>query len=129
ARRPRVPRASQMTCDPRDRSRARPNQRLDTPASGADSESAARRAAACGIPMSFALRLLAAVLAFTAVTATTPTAADATFHFVSISELGAGFLGNPNVQFVELRLDTAGQTELTDTRLTSFDKDGVPTVL
>ncbi len=48
----------------------------------------------------------------------------ATFHFMSISELGAGFLGNPNVQFVELRLDAAGQNNLATTRLTSFDKDG-----
>jgi hypothetical protein len=53
----------------------------------------------------------------------------ATFHFMSISELGVTFLGDPNVQFVELRLDAVGQTNLTDTRLTSFDKDGIPTVL
>ena len=58
-----------------------------------------------------------------------PGAARASFHLVSISELGAGFLGDPNVQFVELRLDAAGQTELTNTRLTSFDKDGIATVL
>lgn len=58
-----------------------------------------------------------------------PGVARATFHLMSISELGAGFLGDPNVQFVELRLDAAGQTELTNTRLTAFDKDGIPTVL
>jgi hypothetical protein len=55
--------------------------------------------------------------------------AQATFHFMSISELGAGFLGDPNVQFVELRVDAPGQTNLTDTRLTVFDKDGTPAVL
>jgi len=58
-----------------------------------------------------------------------PGDARATFHFMSISELGAGFLGNPNVQFVELRLDAAGQNEVRNTRLTSFDKDGIATVL
>ena len=59
--------------------------------------------------------------------ATSP--ASATFHLMSISELGAGFLGNPNVQFVELRMDGADQTHLTNTRLTVFDKDGVASVL
>ncbi len=57
------------------------------------------------------------------------TPAFATFHLMSISELGAGFLGNPNVQFVELRLDGVGQTHLTGTRLTVFDKDGNAAVL
>jgi len=51
------------------------------------------------------------------------------FASMSISELGAGFLGNANVQFVELRLDAAGQTNLTNTRLTVFDKDGVSALL
>lgn len=51
------------------------------------------------------------------------------FASMSISELGAGFLGNPNIQFVELRLDAAGQTNLTNTRLTAFDKDGVAALL
>lgn len=58
-----------------------------------------------------------------------PEPAGATFHFMSISELGAGFFGDPDVQFVELRLDGDGQTNLTDTRLTSFDKDGNATEL
>lgn len=55
--------------------------------------------------------------------------AGATFHFMSISELGAGFLDDPNAQFVELRLDAPDQTNLATTRLTAFDKDGIPTVL
>lgn len=51
------------------------------------------------------------------------------FPLMSISELGAGFLGDPNVQFVELRFDASGTTDLTNTRLTVFDKDGVANVL
>lgn len=58
-----------------------------------------------------------------------PFAADATFHLMSISEIGAGFGGDPAVQFVEIRLDGAGQTNLTNTRLTIFDADGNATVL
>ncbi len=79
--------------------------------------------------MPLARRLLAALVAALACSAVLADRAEATFHFMSISELGAGFLGDPNVQFVELRLDAAGQTELTNTRLTSFDKDGVATAL
>lgn len=58
-----------------------------------------------------------------------PCPAGATFHFMSISEIGAGFGGNASVQFVELRLDSGGQTFLTDTRLTAFDAEGNATVL
>ncbi|MCC6763500.1 MAG: hypothetical protein IT293_02460 [Deltaproteobacteria bacterium] len=58
-----------------------------------------------------------------------PRSAAAAFYLVSISEIGSGFLGDPNVQFVELRLDAAGQTDLANTRLTMFDKDGVAGVL
>ncbi len=50
--------------------------------------------------------------------------ADATFHLVSISEIGSGFADDADVQFVELRLDAAGQTHVTDTRLTAFDATG-----
>lgn len=56
-------------------------------------------------------------------------AAHATFHFMSISELGAGFQGDPAIQFVELRLDSGGQTETTATRLTTFAADGTATEL
>lgn len=55
--------------------------------------------------------------------------ARATFHFNSISEVGAGFQGNPDIQFVELRLDTGGQTNLINTRLTAFDAAGNATEL
>lgn len=56
-------------------------------------------------------------------------AADATFHIMSISEVGSGFGGDPAVQFVELRLDGGGQTVLTNTRLTAFAADGTATEL
>jgi hypothetical protein len=55
--------------------------------------------------------------------------AGATFHFMSISEIGAGFQGNAAIQFVELRLDSGGQTQTEDTRLTAFAADGTATEL
>lgn len=58
-----------------------------------------------------------------------PRPASATFHFMSISEIGAGFGGNASVQFVELRLEAAGQTNLPNTRLTAFDAAGNATEL
>ncbi len=69
------------------------------------------------------------LLALLTVLAVPARPAGATFHFMSISELGAGFRGDPNVQFVELRLDAPDQINLATTRLTAFDKDGIPTVL
>jgi hypothetical protein len=54
---------------------------------------------------------------------------DATFHVVSISALGVGLGGDPNAQFVELRLDLGGQTNSTNTRLTAFDATGHATEL
>jgi hypothetical protein len=55
--------------------------------------------------------------------------AGATFHIVSISELGSGFNGAADVQFVELRLDLGAQTNTTNTRLTVFAADGTATLL
>jgi hypothetical protein len=55
--------------------------------------------------------------------------AHATFHLMSVSEVGAGFHGDADVQFVELRLDAGGQTNLVDTRLTVFDAAGNATEL
>ncbi len=60
---------------------------------------------------------------------TRPVPAEAAFHLMSISEVGSGFGGDPAVQFLEIRLDGAGQTNLTNTRLTIFDPDGTATVL
>lgn len=51
------------------------------------------------------------------------------FPRISIDEIGTGLLGDPNVQFVELRFEASGAGDLTNTRLTVFDKDGVATVL
>lgn len=48
---------------------------------------------------------------------------------MSISEIGAGVGGNADVQFVELRLDFAGQSHVADTRLTAFDAAGNATEL
>lgn len=58
-----------------------------------------------------------------------PRPASATFHFMSISEIGAGFAGDPAVQYVELRLNLAGQTHVVNTRLTTFDANGNATEL
>ena len=58
-----------------------------------------------------------------------PSVTHATFHITSISEIGAGFGNDPAIQFVELRLDAAGQTNLTNTRVTAFDASGNATVL
>ena len=58
-----------------------------------------------------------------------PHPASATFHFMSISEIGAGFGGDLDVQFVELRLEAGGQTNLPNTRLTAFDAAGNATEL
>ena len=55
--------------------------------------------------------------------------AGATFHFMSISAIGVGLGGDPDVQFVELKMEFLSQTNLTNTRLTAFDKDGNATQL
>lgn len=56
--------------------------------------------------------------------------AQATFHLNSISEVMSGFNGDPNVQYVEIRFDAAGENAVHDTRLTAFNADGsVSTVL
>jgi len=77
---------------------------------------------AMGRPRSSVLFVLACLLAL-------PRSAAATFHLMSISEIGAGVGGNADVQFVELRLDFPGQTHLTNTRLTAFDAAGNATEL
>ncbi len=58
-----------------------------------------------------------------------PSIAHATFHLMSISEVGSGFGDAADVQFVELRLDGGGQTQTANTRLTAFAADGTATVL
>jgi hypothetical protein len=73
--------------------------------------------------------LLIAFLLLVTVAPPRHAAAASDFAGMSISELGAGFVNDANVQFVELRLDAGGQTNLANTRLTAFDKDGVATLL
>ncbi len=53
-----------------------------------------------------------------------PFRAHATFHIMSISEVMSGFNGDPNVQYVELRMDQPGQNAVNQTRLTAFNADG-----
>jgi hypothetical protein len=61
--------------------------------------------------------------------AVVPSVAEATFHIMSISEIGSGVGSDADAQFVELRLDAGGQTNLTNTRLTAFDAEGKATQL
>jgi cysteine-rich repeat protein len=70
------------------------------------------------------LSTLAAALVLTA------SSAHATFHIMSISEIMVGMGGDPDAQYVELRLELATQNLVTNTRLTAFNADGtVATVL
>ena len=69
------------------------------------------------------------LLMATMVLLATPRLVGATFHIMSISEVGSGFGGDPAVQFLELRLDAGAQTHLTGTRLTAFAADGNATEL
>lgn len=50
--------------------------------------------------------------------------ASATFHIVSISEIMVGIGGDPDAQYVELRLELAGQNAVNNTRLAAFNADG-----
>jgi len=58
-----------------------------------------------------------------------PIPARATFHLASISEVMSGFGGDPNIQYVELRMDTGGQQFVSGARLVVFDAAGVRTDL
>lgn len=55
--------------------------------------------------------------------------AEASFHFMSISEVMSGFGSDPTVQYVELRMDSAGQQFVSGARLAVFDAAGVRTDL
>lgn len=50
--------------------------------------------------------------------------AEAAFHCIRIHAVMGGFSGNNNIQFVELRLDAAGQTFLAGHTLRFFDASG-----
>jgi hypothetical protein len=50
--------------------------------------------------------------------------ARAVFHSAHISEVMSGAGGDPSVQFVEIRMDTVGQGNVLNTRLTAFNCNG-----
>lgn len=50
--------------------------------------------------------------------------ADAIFHIAVIDEVMSGFDGDPDVQFMEVRMDFPGQHLVNDTRLTAWNADG-----
>ena len=54
----------------------------------------------------------------------TPTRSDAIFHIAHISEVMSGITADPNVGFVEIRMDFAFQNAVGNTRLTAFSCDG-----
>ena len=62
---------------------------------------------------------LAALLALAA-----PQAASAVFHFAVIDEVMTSYGGDPAVQFVEIRMETAGQGQVGNSVLARFDADG-----
>jgi Dockerin type I domain len=53
-----------------------------------------------------------------------PSAAWATFHVARISEIMTSYGGDSAVQFVEMEMLAAGQTQLTGSKLNVFDADG-----
>ena len=53
-----------------------------------------------------------------------PTAARAVFHTAHITEVMSGAGSDPSVQFVEIRMDTVGQGNVMNTRLTAFNCNG-----
>src|SRR5581483_12432621 len=50
--------------------------------------------------------------------------ADAAFHLAEIGEAMFGINGDPNQQFVEIRLQTSGQNLVANTRLSAWTADG-----
>ncbi|MDZ4278461.1 MAG: hypothetical protein U1B78_04920, partial [Dehalococcoidia bacterium] len=54
----------------------------------------------------------------------TPTPTGAIFHIAYVSELMSGFNGDPDVQYVEVRMDFPGQHLVHDTRYTVWNADG-----
>jgi hypothetical protein len=59
--------------------------------------------------MRYVITAVAAVLAIVGLLAGPPGVSEAAFHCMRIHAVKAGFAGNPNVQYVELRMDAAGQ--------------------
>jgi hypothetical protein len=69
--------------------------------------------------------LLAFLLSASALLLTQGGVADASFHCMRIHAVASGFNGNDNIQFVELRMDLVGQTQLAAHTLQFFDASGV----
>jgi len=53
-----------------------------------------------------------------------PAPSSAIFHLAVIDEVMSGFNGDPDVQYVEIRMDFPNQNFVNDTRLTAFNADG-----
>ncbi len=53
-----------------------------------------------------------------------PAPSSAIFHLAVIDEVMSGFNGDPDVQYVEVRMDFPNQNFVNDTRLTAFNADG-----
>lgn len=53
-----------------------------------------------------------------------PVSADAIFHIAHIQRVMTGLDGTTGVQFVEVRMDAAGQNLVSGTKLIAFDADG-----
>jgi len=53
-----------------------------------------------------------------------PAPGSAAFNAVHITEVMSGVNGDPGVQYVEIRMYLANQTNVTNTRLTAFSCDG-----
>lgn len=69
-------------------------------------------------------RLILPLLVMLAAGLPAPQPSHAIFHIAFISEVMSGFNGDPEVQFVEVRMDFPGQHLVHDTRLTVFNADG-----
>ena len=68
--------------------------------------------------------LIRTVLAVAFMAALMPARAHSAFHIMHLTEVMSGFNGDPDVQYVELELDLAGQNLVASTRLTAFNQDG-----
>src|SRR3990172_9504630 len=72
------------------------------------------------VPMFARIAVLVAPLLF----ALNPAPARALFHLAHIAEVMSGAGGDPDVQYVEIRMDAVSQNVTGQTRLTAFNCDG-----
>lgn len=73
------------------------------------------------------LSVLLLIVAFGVVTSPKP--AGAIFHLAAISEVMSGYQGNPDVQYMEIRMEVPGQHIVHDTLLSVFSEDPLDPVL